>query len=180
MKSSELRKYQIDIYNLSNKVHEYQFEILNSLFEDKAYSIVEKGSGICDLKLDKSETMIQLFLSITGKVELTCDRSLDPFDLPLEIEEKIIIKYGEEDKVLDDDIIVIRKDTPSINVSEYIYEFINLAVPMKKLHPRYRQDEDDEETMFYSSNSSEQDNKEEKAEDIDPRWAALKKLKDNK
>ncbi|XOV93654.1 MAG: DUF177 domain-containing protein [Bacteroidota bacterium] len=166
------REYQIDIFNLSNQLHELEFEIDDALLSMMENSVLTRGSGNCKIGLQKSETMMSIHFSIDAVVELTCDRSLDEYDYPLTIEEDLIIKFGEEDDDSNDEYTIIRKDTPSIFVDSLIYEFISLAVPMKKLHPRYEgQDTPD---MIYSSKIEE-----EKTEDnVDPRWEALKKLKE--
>jgi uncharacterized metal-binding protein YceD (DUF177 family) len=53
-----------------------------------------------------------------------------------------------------------------------MYEFIAVAIPIKKLHPRFR-DEDggDEAGKIVYRASTEGDSS------VDPRWDALKKLK---
>jgi len=173
MDKKERKEFEINIFNLSNKTHQFDFVISDSIFQFFEYSIVEKGSGSCHLDLSKSETMMTLNFEINVSVELTCDRSLRSFDYPIDVEEEIIIKFGDSDYMLSEEVIVIRNDAPSINVMEYIYEFISLSIPMKKLHPEL----EDEETpdLIYSSEI------EEDADDTaDPRWEALKKLKDNK
>lgn len=171
-----LKEFQIDIFSLSNKLHEFEFEITDSLLQVYEQSLLEKGEGICKLSLLKSETMMTLHFNIDAKVELICDRSLDKFMYPIKVEEKIIIKFGEDNYSLSDDVLVIKSDTPGLNVSNFIYEFINLAVPMKKLHPRY-EDEDEQPDIIYSS---EEETENESNESVDPRWEALKKLKGKK
>lgn len=171
-----LREFQIDIFSLSNKLHEFEFEITGKLFSLYENSLIEKGEGICKLSLLKSETMMTLHFAIDAKVELICDRSLDTFWYPVRLEEEVIIKFGDGDYALSDDVLVIKSDTSSINVGDYIYEFISLAVPMKKLHPRYG-DEEDQPEIIYSSNDDE--GEEGSKENTDPRWEALKKLKGN-
>ena len=94
------REYQIDIYSLSNDLHEYDFEINDILLSTPVNSILERGKGTCHIKLQKSETMITLHFSIDAKIELTCDRSLDKFQHPIELEEDVMVKFGEEEKVL--------------------------------------------------------------------------------
>lgn len=177
MRMNGLREFQIDIFNLSLKQHEFEFEIDNRLFGIHEQNIVEKGSGRCKLELDKSATMMTLRFHIEVSVELTCDRSLDQFDYPIEVDEQVIIKFGEDNYTLSEDVLVIKNDTANINISEYIYEFIMLAIPMKKLHPRYEETEDEENSLIYTSESEETS---EESEEVDPRWEALKKLKDNK
>ncbi len=113
---------------------------------------------------------------IDAFVELICDRSLDSFDYPIKIDEKVIIKFGEDNYSLSEDVIVIKQDTASINIGEFIYEFITLAVPLKKLHPRFEDEleEDDEPEMIYTSQDEEETDD---SQETDPRWEALKKLK---
>ncbi|MFY0600453.1 MAG: DUF177 domain-containing protein [Cyclobacteriaceae bacterium] len=177
MGTRELREFQINIYNLSNKLHEFEFEISNKLFENQEFSLIEKGTGQCKLALEKSETMMNLHFSIEAEVELICDRSLDPFLYPISLEEDIVIKFGEDDYVLSEDVVVIRKDSPSINIENYLYEFLSVAVPMKKLHPRFG-DDDDQPDLIYSSSDGDSESEKEQDDVLDPRWEALKKLKD--
>jgi uncharacterized metal-binding protein YceD (DUF177 family) len=72
---------------------------------------------------------------------------------------------------------MIHRDSDTLELGQYMYEFINLAIPMKKLHPRYQDEvEDGEEVkLIYSSGTTSTDA--ESDEDIDPRWDKLKKLK---
>ena len=171
-----LRDFQIDIFRLSHKLHEFEFNIDDRLFSQFEHSIVEHGKGKCYLELTKSETMMTLNFRIDAFVELICDRSLDSFDYPIKIDEKVIIKFGEDNYSLSEDVLVIKQDTASINIGEFIYEFITLAVPLKKLHPRFEDEleEDDEPEMIYTSQDEEETDD---SQETDPRWEALKKLK---
>ncbi|MFY0606146.1 MAG: DUF177 domain-containing protein [Cyclobacteriaceae bacterium] len=170
-----LKEFQIDIISLAFKLHEYEFSIDNRLFELYEHSLVKKGSGNCKLFLEKSETMLTLNFEIEATVELICDRSLDKFDHPISVKETLIMKFGEENYSLSEDVLVIRDDTATISVDEYIYEFISLAVPLKKLHPRFEGTEEEQPDLIYTSVSNEESDQ----ETLDPRWEALKKLKGN-
>jgi uncharacterized metal-binding protein YceD (DUF177 family) len=72
---------------------------------------------------------------------------------------------------------MIHRDSDSLELGQYIYEFINLEVPMKKLHPRYAGEEDDDSEGKIIYSSGDQKGADENGEDIDPRWEKLKKLK---
>jgi len=168
MDKKELRKFNIDIYGLSLKQHEYQFEFGNELFNLFEQDIVTSGSGVCNLLLDKSETMIVLDFDVEAKVELTCDVSLKAFDQKIATKKQIMVKFGEEATELDDDVVVMVWDTKTMNVAEYIYQFLLLEIPLKKVHPDLDSDRPD---ILYVSEA------EEKEEEVDPRWEALKKLK---
>ena len=173
-----LSTYWIDIIGLSDKVHQYKYAIGDGFFRNFDGSEVTKGTLKSSLQLTKNDNFIEIRFDISGKVELICDRSLDPFDFPIHIEKTILFKYGEEDREIDDEIEMISRHRQGINVGQYIYEFIATSIPMKKLHPRFAGEESgnpDDELIY----SSDNDHKKDQAESEDPRWEALKKLRNN-
>lgn len=174
-----MRAFRINIIGLSNKVHEFDFQIGDEFLRHygKEAGLISEGSLTAKVVLDKGETMIDARFLIEGTVKLVCDRSLDPFQHPLKVDKKVIFKYGDADEELSDEIIMIHRDSDTLELGQYMYEFINLEVPMKRLHPRYQDEVDDGEEvkLIYSSGTSTDDP--ESDEDIDPRWEKLKKLK---
>lgn len=143
------------------------------------------GELTADVSLQKSESMIQMTFNVEGTIELTCDRSLDLFDQPISFENTMIYKFGEEEKELSEDVMIILNNTQTINITDLLFEFIGLQVPMKKLHPRFQEEEEDDDdqeegVMVYSSTVDDSKTEEQQEEDVDPRWAALKKLKNKK
>lgn len=168
----ELDKFQIDIFKLKNSKHDYEFEFDSNFFAEFEGTTVEEGHGNVFATVDKTESLIKLTIKINGVVKLKCDRSLDDFDFPLVTNKSILFKYGEEEKEIDDEIIMITRSTQRINLAQYIYEFVGIEIPMKKLHPRYTNETDEDELVY----TDEAEN-EEKENAADPRWAALEKLK---
>ena len=180
MALKKLNAYNIDVFKLSNARHEHEFQINDAFFEDFEDSEVTKGQAEVKVDLNKSETMITASIKIKGHVELACDRSLEPYHHTLDTSDNIIFKYGDDWEELSDEIITVPRDVQRINLAQYIYEFIGLAIPMKRLHPKFEQDElddDDEniELIYTSLDDSEADDSSE--EDIDPRWNKLKGIK---
>jgi uncharacterized metal-binding protein YceD (DUF177 family) len=115
---------------------------------------------------------------------------LEPFWFPVNISETLYVKYGEEEQELDDDLLVITPTTQKINLAQFIYEIIGSSLPMKRVHPDFKNaldesDDDSEEGMVvYTSQSAEaaeelEDEKIEESEESDPRWEALKKFRNN-
>jgi uncharacterized metal-binding protein YceD (DUF177 family) len=171
-----LKAFKVNIIGLSNKIHLFGFEIGDTFFSEYGTGLISEGSFHADVSLDKRETFIEARFQIKGEAKLICDRSLDPFQQPIEVAKKIVFKFGDADAELSDEIIMIHRDTDSLELGQYIYEFINLEVPIKKLHPRYKGEPDTDDAegkIIYTSADSESKNE----EDIDPRWEKLKKLK---
>lgn len=169
-----MESYRINILGLSLAVHQFQYEIGSEFLSKYDNGLVSDGKFTVDVTLDKRETFLETEFKLVGSVKLVCDRSLDEFDYPINITRKIIFKYGDQEMEVSEDVMVIPHGTESLEVGKYIYEFIALAIPMKKLHPRY-QNESEEDQLIYTSDSTE----EKKEDEIDPRWEMLKKLNKN-
>lgn len=173
-----VRAFTVNIVGLANTAHHFDFEMGNDFFSHYGTGMVSEGSLKARVILDKRETFIDASFHITGSVALTCDRSLDTFDYPIAVERKLVFKYGNADEELSDEIVMIHRDSESLELGQYLYEFTALEIPMKKLHPRYEGEEDDdaEGKIIYTSKPSPEDGTSD-GEDIDPRWDILKKLK---
>ncbi|HEX8545473.1 MAG TPA: DUF177 domain-containing protein [Cytophagaceae bacterium] len=173
------RHFDIDIVRLSNKIHYFDYKIDSAFFNDFEDSFIHKGDLDVKMTLDKSDAHIITEFTINGNVELSCDRSSDLFDYHIESTNKLIFKYGDEFAELTDEIVTIPKDAQKINVAQYIYEFIGLSVPIKKIHPRFSTEDEDptEETLLIYSTASPEAEVEE--DQVDPRWELLKNIKNN-
>ncbi|GAB3897729.1 YceD family protein [Spirosoma agri] len=177
-----LRAYDINIVGLEKKRYEYDFTSDDAFFAALDQDLIPKGNVQTHLILDKSETMIRLDLHITGTVEQTCDRSLDEYDELVDTQQTMLLKFGDHNEELSDEIELIERNTATINVARYIFEFIILSLPMKRLHPRFRDEDDgsdDEQNGKLIYRSDDEMTDENNQPPIDPRWAALRKLNDN-
>jgi uncharacterized metal-binding protein YceD (DUF177 family) len=182
----EIKKYDINLVKLGNKSHSYEFELDDRFFELFEQELILGGNLKAEVVLHKSELLLQFDFHIKGTVRLTCDRSLEDFEHPLEVEQTLLVRYGPEDLELDVNVLQIVPETQYINIAQHLYDYIGLAIPMKKLHPRFVEEdqerEDDPEAeglLIYSTGSEGEDEEDDDDEDgpLDPRFAALKKLK---
>ena len=180
----EQSRYNIDIYGLEDKSYEFDYQLGPEFFEAIPQELIQKGDFKVHLVLEKSSTMLQLWFTIGGSAELTCDRSLELFDEAVDTEGKMILKFGDHEEDITEEISIINRNRTRINVASYIFELIALALPMKKIHPDLREQyqgddgESDAETLVYSSENREADNPEAENSKVDPRWEALNKLKE--
>lgn len=166
--------FDIDIFKLANGKHSIEFNFDSAffgLFED---SVIENGEGKVMIDLELSPSLITICFHLEGEIELVCDRSLDTFMYPINETKELRIKYGDHWEELSEELLLIPASTQKIDVGQFVYEFISLAMPMKKLHPRFQ--DDDEAEIMYSSSELEQESS---MSPIDPRWNELKKLKKN-
>ncbi|GGD77985.1 hypothetical protein GCM10011514_47440 [Emticicia aquatilis] len=178
--SKILSKYDINIQGLEEKVHTFEFEGDDTFFGAFEQSFITKGNFKAIVRLNKNSALIQLDFDIRANVELTCDRSLELFDEEVQVEERYIYKFGDRYEEITDEIEMIPYGADTINIAQHIYDFIGISLPMKKLHPRFRDEDIDEDGLLvYTSEKEEQPTDEPKEQEIDPRWAALSKLRMN-
>jgi len=178
--------YILSIAKLQEGEQDFKFSLGDDFFKKFEHALLQKGNFEVILHVTKSDTMLQLDFDINGEAELTCDRSLEPFTEHLDSTQRLILKFGAERELINETMEIIPWQVMEIDLSQYLYEFISLALPMKKLHPKFRNtaesdsDEDENATLVYSSQTEEaQINQEQDTQIRDPRWEALKKLKNN-
>ena len=171
MATTSLDQFDIRFASLKPGLHEFRFEINDAFFEAFEDSLVEQGKGDCRVTLDKKTNLLTLDFNIEVSVDLVCDRSLEHFNHPISVDRQLVVKFGDEESDLGDDIVVISWEAQIINVAQFIYEYICIAIPMKKIHPDYLGENEEEfGEIIYKSDEEGNDQK------IDPRWNALKKL----
>ncbi|MFD0939164.1 YceD family protein [Pedobacter boryungensis] len=174
-----LKQFSIPFTGLKLGKHQFDFEIDRSFFDAFEYSLVKDGALKVEVELDKQETMLILHFHIWGTIQLNCDKCLAEFSQPIDINERQIVKFAEDDLESDDlEIIMLNKKESALDVSEMIYEFINVSVPYINNCEQAGQGQkcDPEMIATLEKLASGTAEKEEEQND-DPRWAALKKLK---
>lgn len=138
------REFEIAYVGLKNGTHTYTYNIGKPFFD-----LVEADSSEFEsvdvqvvVHFNKHTDFFELKFEINGAVEVPCDRCGDVFNLPLWDEFNLIIKLKEptgeedEDDTEDDgDIVFLSKNETVIDLSEWIYEFLLLSMPMQKIHP---------------------------------------------
>ncbi len=133
------RIYDIAFVGLKNGVHDFNYDIDDKFFAD--YSAPEFTNSRLKVHLifNKESAFFLLKFEITGIVTVPCDRCGALFPLNIWDEFNLVIKLvdnPEEEPADDDpDVNYISRTESHLNVADWIYEFINLSVPMQHIHP---------------------------------------------
>jgi uncharacterized metal-binding protein YceD (DUF177 family) len=180
--------YKIELKSLSPGIHEYEFLLENKFFIDIDGTEVQKGKVKVFLTLRRTSIMFEMNFWIEGVVYVPCDRCLDDLEWPIESKNRLIVKFGKEYTEESDEIVVIPEEEGSINLAWFLYEFIVLAIPLKRVHPPGKCNKAmSSKLKKYGAGRSESDDYasdevEDMAEDddvlevTDPRWDVLKDL----
>ncbi len=123
---------KINISNLSEGIHDYQFDEPSS-----EIGLDERFSNAVSVQVKLEKRRRQLFL--TGHIETSgkfvCDRCLDNFDRRFSLDYRMAYVYDESDagEVDRDEITVLKMSTNVINIDEDVKEYVLLAIPLKLL-----------------------------------------------
>ncbi len=129
------------------------------------------------VRFNKLPDFIQLSFDAKAELRLMCDRSLEYFMYPVETTYSILFKPGIEPS--EDEQQAIRPlviSSNEIDIGQEVRDSILLSIPIKKLHPRFVKD-DGSPTEFTEVYGAEEEQDDEDEQPTDPRWDALKKLK---
>jgi uncharacterized metal-binding protein YceD (DUF177 family) len=124
------------------------------------------------ITFDRREALISVNFVVSGETLLTCDRSLKEFWTSVSGEYTVLFKESADFESEDDQTAVRRLDVSGniINISAEIRDTVVLAIPVRRIHHSYY-DENGELKEFEHETSV--------SEGTDPRWDALRALKDN-
>jgi len=153
--------------------HTIDFEIDKKFFEQFEESEVKEGSLIANVEIDKRSTHLDMIIRISGSVRISCDRCLEPFQQSIQSENRLLVKFGKSIDDIDPDIISVPADEHEMDLQQHIYEFIMLALPIKRVHPADKNGNSACDPVMLKK-LEELIIEEEKVND--PRWDELKKL----
>ncbi len=169
------KEYNIPFSGLKQGKHEFNYLIENTFFESFGYDEFNATNVSVTVILNKTSTMLELDFDAKGTVNVFCDVTGEPFDQPIASQMQMVVKFGEEYNDEDDEILVIPHGEHKVNVAQYVYEMLVLAVPQKRVHPGIADGSLKSEALKRLEDLQPKEIKEDKDKN-DPRWDALKKL----
>lgn len=152
--------------------HHHQFELKKAFFDlgliKDELEIIDSNVQLA-FTLEKQSAMLNLYFEFSGSITIPCDRCNAPLELPIESSDQLYVKFSKGGFDTTDDIITLPDTESHIDIGEYVYEFVWLAIPMKRSH----EIEDCDPTVIAQLEQLRPEDE----ESTDPRWDALKNLK---
>lgn len=129
-----LDNFSISLQQLNLGIHEFDYQIENTFFQQFEGSLIQQA--MIDLKVifEKRAQMYIIDFIFQGKVNSTCDRCLTAINLPIEGDNRLYVKFDDDEENADIDVIFIQEGMQDFNLAQYIYEFINLSLPIVKTY----------------------------------------------
>lgn len=172
-KKMEHKEYSIPFSGLKQGKHEFKYRVDNTFIQSFGFQEFNNVSVDVLVLLDKQPTVLEFDFQASGTVNVDCDLSSEPYDQPISSSMKLLVKFGDEYNDEDDEILIIPHGEHQVNIAQYIYEMLVLAVPAKRIHPGVADGSLRSELLekLEELQPGEPKNEEDKT---DPRWDALK------
>ena len=113
------KKFLISFSGLKIGTHHFTFEVDDTFFEKRDYSILKQGNVCFEVAFEKKESMLILDFSLNGEVVLSCNRCNDDLSKKVQGEYKLIYTFGNEE-TSSDTIIVLHPDSYQIDIEQEI------------------------------------------------------------
>lgn len=174
----EQKEFTIPFVGLKVGEHRYKIDIDNTFFEHFEYDEFNDAKIHLDVLLNKKTTLLEFTLTFSGWVGVNCDITNEPFAQDLSGTYHFVVKFGEEFDDENEDLLILPHGSHQVNIQQYVYESIVLAMPVRRIHPGVADGtlkSEMLERLEELSPKSEDDNESEE-DSTDPRWDDLKKL----
>ncbi len=169
------KEFNIPFSGLKIGKHTFEYQISNTFFESFGYREFNDADIKVEVVLNKLNTVLELEMVANGSVNVACDLTSEPFDQVVTANLALVVKFGNEFNNEDDEILVLPHGEYQLNVSQYIYEMLVLAVPSKRIHPGVLDGTLESEALKKLEELQPKESKKDK-DKTDPRWDALKNL----
>ena len=168
-------KYNVDLKGLKVASLNLEFDLDNAFFGDIDGEEFQKGVVKALVTVKKNRDVFEFHFALNGTVVVPCDRCLDDLEVDVDTENTLRVKLGEE-YADDGDIVIVPEQDGDLNIAWYLYEFIVLSLPMKRVHAPGKCNH--EMTGKLKKHSAERNDDENGNEEqgFDPRWEGLKNI----
>ncbi|MFO7615621.1 MAG: DUF177 domain-containing protein [Bacteroidales bacterium] len=113
----------------------FDYELNEEFFEHFPESGIRQPEVKIKLQMTKRERQIEFDFDLAGKVLLPCDRCLEDYEQEIDGQFKLYGKFGSGRSEEELDVVWITPEMYQLDLSQYLYEFVILSLPMRKVHP---------------------------------------------
>ena len=184
---------KLSIASLPFGSQQFDYHVDGKFFNEIEVSEVRSGSVDVAISVTHTqEGIYDLDFVCNGVITIPCDRCLDDMELPVDATYHLTVKMGDTLDDSLDNVLVIPSSWRTLDLEPIVRDTVLLTIPMMHTHSPgecnqemlgqlerhaargYESDED------FAEPPQEREDNEDAAGAIDPRWAALKQLLDNK
>jgi uncharacterized metal-binding protein YceD (DUF177 family) len=132
------REFDIAFVGLKPGPHVFEYQITDKFFKEYDQQDFTNCHATVKVTLHKNTGFMMLKFDIGGSLEVVCDRCGNNLPLQLWDEFQVIVKLVDNPDEMnnqedDPDIHYLSRTESHLHLADWIYEFINLSIPMTRM-----------------------------------------------
>jgi uncharacterized metal-binding protein YceD (DUF177 family) len=128
-----LDHFTIPYKGMGNGIHNLEFDVHSDFFKAFEASHLDNGEFKVLVEMDRRHDSSVFTFDIEGNTKTNCDRCLEFIKLPMYGTFTLHVKHSTEGESTDE-IMYIHPETSTLNLSQVIYEFVLLCMPIVKTY----------------------------------------------
>ena len=192
---AKLATFRIPLRGAKQGTDNYEFLLDDDFFRAMESIDILGGAVKVSLAVRRANEANYFAIHCQGTIQIVCGRCLEPMDYAVEADYDLAVKYGDEYDDSNDGVLIVPEGDNDLDVAPIVYDTVALSIPLQHVHAEGECDEatwqalqahtahdlDDEPDEYgtYADEDADADQLDNET-NIDPRWAELMKLKDNK
>lgn len=168
-----LRPYDVAFIGLPLGEHQFVFQPDSAFFDHYGYDEAVFLQPQVHMSMKRSNTLLELEFSFSGKAQVRCDLTDMPFEMEVTGQFPLVVKFGEAFDDTDDEVLILPQGEHQFNVAQYLFELMVLSLPAKRIHPDVQAGKAGTEVLQQLEDLAP---KQETPTGTDPRWDKLSDL----
>ena len=176
------RRYSLNIARLKNGQNEETYLLDQAFFDHFEYALAKEGEISVRLEMVKYNTHIHAHFNLEGMITLACDRCGEDYPQSVDARHRIIYSFDKKMNFEEVEVIYVDSQEDQLKLLQELYDFVQLSIPIRKVpSPEVHLCSPEVlELLNLDENGNPKEEDEDSGDEVtDPRWEALKKLKDD-
>lgn len=170
-------KFIIPLNELTAGENRFSWQIGKEFFESFENTEILDAQLDIDASVEKSGRYVGVDCDVCGRLVVECDRCLDELEMPVDVEIRLSVKFGEADaseevQEGEREVIFIPVDNAELDMAQIVYDYVCTSLPLQRMH---EVGECNPVSMRYFS-ASEDERSGDAADVTDNPFAALKEM----
>ena len=132
------RAFEIAFVGLKPGIHQFEYILDDKFFIEKGAEDFNNATATVKLSLEKNAGFMLLKFEVGGNAVVSCDRCGNPLKMDLWDEFKVLVKLVDNPDQMneqeeDPDVFYLSRTESHLDVSDWVYEFVMLSVPMQRM-----------------------------------------------
>ena len=184
--------FKLPLRGMTRGTQEFEYTLDTEFFRNMESEDITKGEVKVNLTVNCKGDYYELDFTLRGQVNIPCDRCLDDMEHEVDTTYHLCVKYGDSYNDENDELLIIPESEIYLNVAYMLYDTVALTIPLKHVHPfgkcnkgmsqhlkKHAASQGDEDDEYFDDDCEDCEESDNNDTQIDPRWEALRKLKDN-